>query len=68
MFLNAYFIFKNKILALDIADIAKFEQFTEASNYYKVGMNFYRKPWNRMAIYLLGLLLGIQYHEGKQKN
>ena len=64
---NAYFVFKNEILALDISDLSRFEEFTEESNYYKVGMYFYRKPWTRMAVYMSGLLFGIFYHEKKAK-
>ncbi|KRX00968.1 hypothetical protein PPERSA_09574 [Pseudocohnilembus persalinus] len=52
---------ENKIKALDISDLAKFEQFTESTTYYQVGMNFYRKPWARAPLFISGLLFGMSY-------
>ncbi|KRX06233.1 hypothetical protein PPERSA_06115 [Pseudocohnilembus persalinus] len=58
---NLIFSFDNNIRALDISDLAKFEQFTESSTYYIVGMYFYRKPWSRAPLFVSGLLFGISY-------
>lgn len=55
---NFYFAFHNHVRALDVSDVAKFE---ESRNYYIVGMYFYRKPWARAPIFLAGLLFGISY-------